>query len=84
MTSMVLREAVFLTPLGPVVILVMGGVVLLIVLAIWLPIIEINRLCIDPILWRQPEAKKTGPEESRHDRAWCFRCSSKGGRMINT
>ncbi len=34
----------FLTLLEPVMILVMGGVVLLIVLAILLPIIEINQL----------------------------------------
>ena len=38
------RLAVFLTLLEPVMILVMGGVVLLIVLAILLPIIEINQL----------------------------------------
>jgi general secretion pathway protein F len=38
------RIAVFLTLLEPVMILVMGGVVLLIVLAILLPIIEINQL----------------------------------------
>ena len=36
--------AVFLTLLEPVMILVMGGVVLIIVLAILLPIIEINQL----------------------------------------
>jgi len=38
------RMAVFLTLLEPLMILVMGGVVLLIVLAILLPIIEINQL----------------------------------------
>ncbi len=38
------RLAVFLTVLEPVMILVMGGVVLMIVLAILLPIIEINQL----------------------------------------
>ena len=38
------RLAVFLTILEPVMILVMGGIVLLIVLAILLPIIEINQL----------------------------------------
>jgi general secretion pathway protein F len=38
------RLAVFLTLLEPVMILVMGGVVLLIVLAILLPIVEINQL----------------------------------------
>ena len=38
------RLAVFLTLLEPAMILVMGGVVLLIVLAILLPIIEINQL----------------------------------------
>ena len=38
------RLAVFLTLLEPVMILAMGGVVLLIVLAILLPIIEINQL----------------------------------------
>ncbi len=38
------RLAVFLTVLEPAMILVMGGVVLLIVLAILLPIIEINQL----------------------------------------
>jgi general secretion pathway protein F len=38
------RLAVFLTLLEPVMILVMGGVVLVIVLAILLPIIEINQL----------------------------------------
>ena len=38
------RLAVFLTVLEPVMILAMGGVVLLIVLAILLPIIEINQL----------------------------------------
>ena len=38
------RLAVFLTLLEPVMILVMGGIVLLIVLAILLPIIEINQL----------------------------------------
>jgi len=38
------RLAVFLTLLGPVMSLVMGAVVLLIVLAILLPIIEINQL----------------------------------------
>lgn len=38
------RLAVFLTVLEPMMILVMGGVVLLIVLAILLPIIEINQL----------------------------------------
>ena len=38
------RLAVFLTLLEPLMILVMGGVVLLIVLAILLPIIEINQL----------------------------------------
>jgi general secretion pathway protein F len=38
------RLAVFLTLLEPVMILVMGGVVLLIVLAILLPIMEINQL----------------------------------------
>lgn len=38
------RLAVFLTILEPAMILVMGGVVLLIVLAILLPIIEINQL----------------------------------------
>jgi len=37
------RLAVFLTLLEPVMILVMGGVVLMIVLAILLPIIEINQ-----------------------------------------
>ncbi len=38
------RLAVFLTLLEPVMILLMGGIVLLIVLAILLPIIEINQL----------------------------------------
>jgi len=38
------RLAVFLTVLEPMMILVMGGIVLLIVLAILLPIIEINQL----------------------------------------
>ena len=38
------RLAVFLTLLEPVMILVMGGIVLMIVLAILLPIIEINQL----------------------------------------
>jgi general secretion pathway protein F len=38
------RLAVFLTLIEPVMILVMGGVVLMIVLAILLPIIEINQL----------------------------------------
>ncbi len=38
------RLAVFLTLLEPIMILVMGGVVLMIVLAILLPIIEINQL----------------------------------------
>jgi len=38
------RLAVFLTLLEPVMILVMGGIVLIIVLAILLPIIEINQL----------------------------------------
>ncbi len=38
------RLAVFLTVLEPAMILVMGGIVLLIVLAILLPIIEINQL----------------------------------------
>ncbi len=38
------RLAVFLTLLEPLMILVMGGVVLLIVLAILLPIMEINQL----------------------------------------
>jgi len=38
------RLAVFLTLIEPIMILVMGGVVLLIVLAILLPIIEINQL----------------------------------------
>jgi type II secretion system (T2SS) protein F len=38
------RRAVFLTLLEPAMILVMGGIVLLIVLAILLPIIEINQL----------------------------------------
>jgi general secretion pathway protein F len=38
------RLAVFLTLLEPVMILVMGGVVLLIVLAILLPIMEVNQL----------------------------------------
>ena len=38
------RLAVFLTVLEPAMILVMGGVVLLIVLAILLPVIEINQL----------------------------------------
>lgn len=38
------RLAVFLTLLEPVMILVMGGIVLLIVLAILMPIIEINQL----------------------------------------
>lgn len=38
------RLAVFLTLLEPVMILMMGGIVLLIVLAILLPIIEINQL----------------------------------------
>jgi general secretion pathway protein F len=38
------RLAVFLTVLEPVMILLMGGVVLMIVLAILLPIIEINQL----------------------------------------
>ncbi|MCK9285114.1 MAG: type II secretion system inner membrane protein GspF [Rhodocyclaceae bacterium] len=38
------RLAVFLTLLEPVMILIMGGIVLLIVLAILLPIIEINQL----------------------------------------
>jgi general secretion pathway protein F len=40
------RLAVFLTLLEPVMILVMGGVVLLIVLAILLPIMEINQLVV--------------------------------------
>jgi general secretion pathway protein F len=40
------RLAIFLTLLEPVMILVMGGVVLMIVLAILLPIIEINQLVI--------------------------------------
>ena len=39
-----LPMAVFLTLLEPAMILVMGGIVLLIVLAILLPIIEINQL----------------------------------------
>jgi general secretion pathway protein F len=38
------RLAVFLTVLEPVMILLMGGMVLMIVLAILLPIIEINQL----------------------------------------
>ena len=38
------RLAVFLTLLEPAMILVMGGIVLLIVLAILLPIIQINQL----------------------------------------
>ena len=38
------RLGVFLTLLEPVMILVMGGVVLMIVLAILLPIMEINQL----------------------------------------
>ena len=38
------RLAVFLTLLEPVMILLVGGVVLMIVLAILLPIIEINQL----------------------------------------
>ena len=38
------RLTVFLTLLEPVMILVMGGIVLLIVLAVLLPIIEINQL----------------------------------------
>lgn len=38
------RLAIFMTALGPVLILLMGGAVLLIVLAILLPIIEINQL----------------------------------------
>ncbi len=38
------RLAVFLTVLEPVMILVMGGIVLMIVLAILLPVIEINQL----------------------------------------
>jgi general secretion pathway protein F len=38
------RLAVFLTLLEPLMILVMGAVVLLIVLAILLPIIELNQL----------------------------------------
>jgi general secretion pathway protein F len=38
------RLAVFLTLLEPIMILVMGAVVLLIVLAILLPIIELNQL----------------------------------------
>ena len=38
------RLAVFLTLLEPVMILIMGGIVLMIVLAILLPIIEINQL----------------------------------------
>ncbi|MEO8441949.1 MAG: type II secretion system protein GspF, partial [Betaproteobacteria bacterium] len=38
------RLAVFLTLLEPVMIVLMGGIVLLIVLAILLPIIEINQL----------------------------------------
>jgi general secretion pathway protein F len=38
------RLAVLLTLLEPVMILVMGGVVLLIVMAILLPIMEINQL----------------------------------------
>ncbi len=38
------RLAVFLTLIEPVMILVMGGIVLLIVLAILLPVIEINQL----------------------------------------
>jgi general secretion pathway protein F len=38
------RLAVFLTLLAPVMILVMGAIVLLIVLAILLPIIELNQL----------------------------------------
>jgi general secretion pathway protein F len=40
------RLAVFLTLLEPVMILVMGGVVLMIVLAILLPIIEMNQLVL--------------------------------------
>ncbi len=40
------RLAVFLTLLEPVMILVMGGVVLMIVLAILLPIMEINQLVV--------------------------------------
>jgi general secretion pathway protein F len=40
------RLAVFLTLLEPVMILVMGGVVLLIVLAILMPIMEINQLVV--------------------------------------
>ena len=38
------RLAVFLTVLEPVMVLLLGGVVLLIVLAILLPIIQINQL----------------------------------------
>ena len=38
------RLAIFMTVLGPLLILLMGGAVLLIVLAILLPIIEINQL----------------------------------------
>ncbi len=38
------RLAIFMTVLGPLLILLMGGTVLLIVLAILLPIIEINQL----------------------------------------
>ena len=38
------RLSVFLTLLEPIMILVMGGVVLMIVLAILLPIMEINQL----------------------------------------
>ena len=38
------RLAIFMTALGPVLILLMGGAVLMIVLAILLPIIEINQL----------------------------------------
>ena len=38
------RLAVFLTLIEPAMIVVMGGIVLLIVLAILLPIIEINQL----------------------------------------
>jgi general secretion pathway protein F len=38
------RLAVFLTLIEPAMIVIMGGIVLLIVLAILLPIIEINQL----------------------------------------
>jgi len=50
----------------------------MIVLAILLPIIEINHWCIDPVL-RCSRKPKKGPEGERLCRAWCFRCSSREG-----